>query len=136
MVVQSEAGRDDRRLRATARRLRLYARVPDRPHVCRRPRPEDLWRHQRDHEIADRPLIVSMRGQCHREEPMATKRSRSARLLRYARNDKTTRSEIGFWQRTARLADRQWWRHCIIRRGPTPFEKRQHGAGEIGYPLD
>ena len=41
---------------ATARRLWLHERISDRPHVPRRPRPAHLWRHQRDHEGADRAL--------------------------------------------------------------------------------
>ena len=48
----------DRRMRAVAWRLRLHAGVPDRADVRRRARPEDLWRHQRDHEAVDFALAV------------------------------------------------------------------------------
>ena len=52
MVVLAEAGRDRRRMPAAAWRLRLHAGIPDLAHVRRFPHPEDLWRHQRDHEGA------------------------------------------------------------------------------------
>ncbi len=44
-----------RPLRATARRVRLHARVPGRPRLGGRPRPVDLRRHHRDPEGNHRP---------------------------------------------------------------------------------
>ena len=58
MVVRPEAERGDRRVPATVRRLRLHGRIPDLAHVCRRPRAENLRRHQRDHEGTDRKVAL------------------------------------------------------------------------------
>jgi acyl-CoA dehydrogenase len=45
---------------AAPRRLRLYGRVSDRPHVQGRPRRSHLRRRQRDHEDTDRAHAVSV----------------------------------------------------------------------------
>ena len=59
VVVIAEAIRDRRRMPATAWRLRLHAGIPDLADVRRLAHPEDLRRHQRDHEAADRAIPVA-----------------------------------------------------------------------------
>src|SRR6516162_1600410 len=44
---------------ATPRWLRLHAGISDLTHFRRCAHPEDLWRHERDHEDPDRALAVS-----------------------------------------------------------------------------
>ena len=51
-----------RRLPSAPRRLRLYQRLSDRPHVARRPGPANLRRLERDHEAADRSLALARKG--------------------------------------------------------------------------
>ena len=50
VVVHRAAVADGRPRAATARRLRVHARVPHLPRLCRRPDHLHLWRHHRDHE--------------------------------------------------------------------------------------
>ena len=55
-VVRQRAAEARRRpLPAAARRLRLHGRVPGCPRIRRHPRPDDLRRHDRDHEGDHRP---------------------------------------------------------------------------------
>ena len=63
------------------RRLWLHERVSDRPHVPRRPRAAHLWRHQRDHEAADRARASEPRRSESRGE---SKNGRSLCLRRRA----------------------------------------------------
>ena len=51
-----------------ARRLRLHERIPDSPHVRRQPRAENLRRHERDHEVADRQEFVVVPVGTHRPQ--------------------------------------------------------------------
>jgi alkylation response protein AidB-like acyl-CoA dehydrogenase len=57
--------RADRRMRAAAWRLRLHERVSGGAHVPRCAGAAHLWRHQRDHEAADRTDAVGDRAACH-----------------------------------------------------------------------
>lgn len=58
ILVLGQAGPDRRRMSATVRRLWLHAGIPDLPHLHRFTDPEDLWRHQRDHEAVDRQILI------------------------------------------------------------------------------
>src|SRR3954453_15899802 len=63
MVVFGKAGRDRGRMPAAPRRLRLHAGISDLTDVRGRTDPEDLRRHQRDHEAVDRAVAVAPRRQ-------------------------------------------------------------------------
>jgi alkylation response protein AidB-like acyl-CoA dehydrogenase len=58
VLAERPAVQGRRRVPSTAWRLWLHERIPDRPHVARRPRPAHLWRHQRDHEASDCEELV------------------------------------------------------------------------------
>lgn len=75
ILVLGQAGPDRRRLPPAVRRLRLHAGISDLAHLHRFPHPEDLWRHQRDHEAADRKIAVgrlALQFGCHQRPPMTT----------------------------------------------------------------
>ena len=82
MVVFAEAGRDRGRMPAAPWRLRLHAGISDLADVRGRADPEDLRRHQRDHEAADRAIAV------------APASARSQRLQSRLRDD-----AAGLWRR-------------------------------------
>src|SRR6056297_1690455 len=62
------AGRGAGRVPATAWRLWLHAGIRHRRDVGRCPRAAHLWRHQRDHERADREGAVMVRAVAHMAE--------------------------------------------------------------------
>ena len=53
-VGDRDAMQDRRRVPAVVRRLWLHERISHRAHVYGQPHPAHLWRHQRNHETADR----------------------------------------------------------------------------------